>query len=130
MATEALVDMVRSYAAGFIFTTSLPPTVLAGSMEVSQRLFRFQLSIHFNTMLILKRSEMEIDDPRSALGRRAPTAQTASIQRELPATEAAASRNFRRAHTISHHPRFCKSATLIGAFCFGQFPLSTDSSCG
>jgi len=33
VATEALVDMVRSYAAGFIFTTSLPPTVLAGSME-------------------------------------------------------------------------------------------------
>ena len=26
--------MVRSFAAGFIFTTSLPPTVLAGSIEV------------------------------------------------------------------------------------------------
>ena len=25
--------MVRSYAAGFIFTTSLPPTVLAGARE-------------------------------------------------------------------------------------------------
>ncbi|KAG8262117.1 5-aminolevulinate synthase, nonspecific, mitochondrial [Homalodisca vitripennis] len=29
--TSKLVDMVRSYAAGFIFTTSLPPTVVAGA---------------------------------------------------------------------------------------------------
>ncbi|GIY37900.1 5-aminolevulinate synthase, nonspecific, mitochondrial [Caerostris extrusa] len=30
--TELIVDMVRSYAAGFIFTTSLPPTVLKGAL--------------------------------------------------------------------------------------------------
>lgn len=27
-----LVDMIRSYASGFIFTTSLPPTVLYGAL--------------------------------------------------------------------------------------------------
>lgn len=27
-----LIDFIRSYAAGFIFTTSLPPTVLAGAL--------------------------------------------------------------------------------------------------
>ncbi|XP_065166470.1 5-aminolevulinate synthase, erythroid-specific, mitochondrial [Atheta coriaria] len=32
-ANSLLVDMIRSYAAGFIFTTSLPPTVLSGAVK-------------------------------------------------------------------------------------------------
>ena len=35
----SLLDVVRSYGAGFIFTTSLPPTVLAGSLA-SVRILR------------------------------------------------------------------------------------------
>lgn len=31
--SKNLIDMIRSYAAGFIFTTSLPPTVLAGARK-------------------------------------------------------------------------------------------------
>jgi len=38
-ASRGLIDVVRSYGAGFIFTTSLPPTVLAGSLA-SVRILR------------------------------------------------------------------------------------------
>ncbi|OWK02753.1 ALAS1 [Cervus elaphus hippelaphus] len=37
--TSSLIDTVRSYAAGFIFTTSLPPMLLAGALE-SVRILR------------------------------------------------------------------------------------------
>lgn len=37
--SAACIDMIRSYAAGFIFTTSLPPTVLKGALT-SVRLLR------------------------------------------------------------------------------------------
>ncbi|KAJ8384186.1 hypothetical protein AAFF_G00208040 [Aldrovandia affinis] len=36
--TSGLVDIVRSYAAGFIFTTSLPPMLLAGAQQSVQTL--------------------------------------------------------------------------------------------
>ncbi|XP_011494944.1 PREDICTED: 5-aminolevulinate synthase, erythroid-specific, mitochondrial [Ceratosolen solmsi marchali] len=36
VSSTKLVDMIRSYAAGFIFTTSLPPTVLYGALASVQ----------------------------------------------------------------------------------------------
>ncbi|WAR26278.1 HEM0-like protein [Mya arenaria] len=54
--SASTVDMIRSYAAGFIFTTSLPPTTLAGSLasikvlrsdEGRQLRFRHQEAVRY-----------------------------------------------------------------------------------
>ena len=59
-----LVDMIRSYAAGFIFTTSLPPTVLAGALKAVQILQssegqelrrKHQENVHYLRQLLLER---------------------------------------------------------------------------
>jgi len=50
-----LIDVIRSYAAGFIFTTSLPPTVLYGalaSVRVS-RLFPHETKLSAEHVFIL-----------------------------------------------------------------------------
>ncbi|WAR26283.1 HEM0-like protein [Mya arenaria] len=39
--SASTVDMIRSYAAGFIFTTSLPPTTLAGSLASIKEAVRY-----------------------------------------------------------------------------------------
>lgn len=41
-ASSSLVDMIRSYAPGFIFTTSLPPPIVAGSVSSIQYLYQSQ----------------------------------------------------------------------------------------
>lgn len=55
-ASATTVDMIRSYAAGFIFTTSLPPTTLAGALasvkvlrsdEGRQLRFRHQEAVRY-----------------------------------------------------------------------------------
>lgn len=55
-ASANVVDMIRSYAAGFIFTTSLPPTTLAGALasikvlrsdEGRQLRFRHQEAVRY-----------------------------------------------------------------------------------
>ena len=47
-ASASLIDVVRSYGSGFIFTTSLPPTVLAGSIGKESTLTFFNLLSHID----------------------------------------------------------------------------------
>uniref|UniRef100_A0A1L8E2U4 5-aminolevulinate synthase n=1 Tax=Nyssomyia neivai TaxID=330878 RepID=A0A1L8E2U4_9DIPT len=67
--TSNLVDMIRSYAAGFIFTTSLPPTVLAGALKAVEILSsadgvelrrRHQTNVHYLRSL-LKREGFPVE---------------------------------------------------------------------
>lgn len=48
-ASSSLIDTIRSYASGFIFTTSLPPTVLYGCLES----LRVMFTLGFNKSLFL-----------------------------------------------------------------------------
>jgi len=59
-----LVDMIRSYAAGFIFTTSLPPTVLSGALTAVKILKseegRKLRTVHQANVKYLRRRLMEL----------------------------------------------------------------------
>lgn len=61
--SENLVDMVRSYAAGFIFTTSLPPTVLCGALAAVRILRsdegRELRAVHQSNVRYLRQSLMD-----------------------------------------------------------------------
>ncbi|XP_071440100.1 5-aminolevulinate synthase, erythroid-specific, mitochondrial isoform X2 [Hetaerina americana] len=65
--TSALVDMIRSYAAGFIFTTSLPPTVLAGALQSIQILRsdegRYLRHLHQENVQYLRKKLMDAGLP-------------------------------------------------------------------
>ncbi|XP_076313187.1 5-aminolevulinate synthase isoform X1 [Tachypleus tridentatus] len=65
--TSSLVDTVRSYAAGFIFTTSLPPTVLKGALTSIQVLKseegRMLREKHQNNVRYLRKTLMDAGIP-------------------------------------------------------------------
>ncbi|RWS28986.1 5-aminolevulinate synthase: erythroid-specific-like protein [Leptotrombidium deliense] len=67
-ANADLIDMVRSYAAGFIFTTSLPPTVLSGALSSIRILAseegRMLREVHQTNVAYLKSRLMEVGLPQ------------------------------------------------------------------
>ena len=65
--TERFIDMIRSYGSGFIFTTSLPPSVAAGalaSVEISQSDEGRRLrALHQHNAAVLKHKLTQIGLP-------------------------------------------------------------------
>lgn len=65
--SASLVDMIRSYATGFIFTTSLPPTVLSGALTAVRILRGAEgqelRSVHQNNVKYMRNQLMEAGIP-------------------------------------------------------------------
>ena len=63
--SATLVDMIRSYAPGFIFTTSLPPPIVAGALASVQYLKTAarERAMHRSNCALLKRKFIDVGIP-------------------------------------------------------------------